>query len=132
MTWLGHEMADVRTGAGGFLTLCRFIRLAKYRRAALLVAPMTLWRAVHIASVTVETECANTRGVQNALKALPAFVLPMAEAADVPSQVAIRVLVISSFVQLMVVGSVVDLRAATSQLWGAPVCVLPTVAVAVV
>jgi hypothetical protein len=118
-------MARLPFGGGSFLTLSFHLSRHRHRRAAFRDAPRMPWLVAHIASVTVVTECANTRDAPNALKARLVFALPTAEGVDVRSQVATRVLGISSFARLMVVESAVDLTAATSQLWGALVCALP-------
>jgi hypothetical protein len=104
----------------------------KYRRVALSDAPMMLWHAAPIASVTVVIECANTRVVQSVLRVLPAFVSPMAVVGVVPSRGVTRVLGTSSSVLHMVAESVVDLMVVTSQLWVVLVCVLLTAVVDVV
>lgn len=89
------------------------------------------WRGGPTVYATVETECASTRGVRNALRDRLDFALRTGVAVDVPFPAATRVPATSFFVQLMAVASGANSMVATSRQWEVPVCVRLMVAAAV-
>jgi len=78
-----------------------------------------------IVSVTVATECVNRKVVRNARKGRLGFVSPMAVGVVVPFLAVTKVLETSSFVLLMVGGSVANSMVATNLQWEALAYVLP-------